>query len=112
MLGDPRFFRLCQRWLLLMMGFSLIVGILLCVASGTPLFARYNQTASDAFYEGRVLAAASLAHHQWLMSVSGAGTIGWAVTLMFVIAIPFERKELWAWQPGSPSTSPPRFIGV
>ena len=98
MLQDPRLFRVAQRWLLLMMGFSLVVGILLLVAGATPLFAKYNQSAADAFYGGAALEGAALAHHQWLLGVSGAGTMGWAVTLLFVIAIPFERKELWAWR--------------
>lgn len=96
-LDDERTFRFCRAWLLLAALLSIVIGALLVLAAGTPLFLHYNQSAADAFWGGRALSDAALAHHQWALGLSGAGTMGWALTLGFVAAVPFQRKEPWAW---------------
>lgn len=94
---DERWFQLGIRWLQLSLAASVVVGVLLVAASGTALFATYHQSAADAFYGGVPLTGASLDHQRWLLSVSGSGTVGWAITLLFVVTVPLQRRERWAW---------------
>jgi hypothetical protein len=88
-------FRFCQRWLLAMCAVSVVIGALLVVAGASPLLRAYNANVAAAF--GVTLDGNALAQHQWALGVTGAGTMGWAVTLAFVVAIPFARRESWAW---------------
>lgn len=75
---------------------SVVIGVLLVVAGASPLMSAYNDNVAAAF-GARTLEGAALAQHQWALGVTGAGTMGWAVTLAFVVAVPFARREAWAW---------------
>lgn len=76
---------------------SMAVGLALVVATGTPLFDLYNATAARAFFGGRPMSGATLDHHRWALSLTGAGTMGWAIMMTFVVLGPFRRREPWAW---------------
>jgi hypothetical protein len=89
-------FRLCRRWLFAMCVVSVVIGALLVVAGASSLMSAYNANVVAAFGLP-ALAGGALAQHQWALGVTGAGTMGWAVTLAFVVAIPFARREAWAW---------------
>ena len=32
----------------------------------------------------------------WLMTTMGAGVMGWSLTLIYLVAVPFGRRERWA----------------
>lgn len=79
-----------------MCALSVVIGALLVLAGGSPLMSAYNANVASAF-DVHAFEGAALAQHQWALGVTGAGTMGWAVTLAFVVAVPFARREAWAW---------------
>ena len=72
---------------------SVIVGLLLVFAPQTVLFDVYNRTITEAFYAGIPMTQAELEHNAWLLATVGAGTVGWAISLFWIVLIPFQRRE-------------------
>lgn len=89
--------RLAQRWLFAMSAMSVVIGLLLVVAGDAPFMKAYNANIAAAFGVALESGGGAMAQHQWALGVTGAGTIGWAITLMFVVGGPFARAERWAW---------------
>lgn len=76
---------------------SILVGILLVGAAGTPLFRSYDASVARAFYSSDALPAVVVAHHRWLLGVIGASVVGWGIAFVALVAGPFRRQERWAW---------------
>jgi len=90
-------FALTTRWLQAGLVLSLLMsGVLMFFPTG-PLMTTYNATYEATFWGGRPLPPEALRHHAFLMGVTAAGVIGWVVTLWFVVAIPWRKRERWAW---------------
>ncbi|MEW5852324.1 MAG: hypothetical protein AB2A00_26270 [Myxococcota bacterium] len=90
-------FDLLWKWLLAVTVLSALMAVVLMVAPDSAIMREYNATWSRAFYGADVLPPAALAQHKMSMGVSGAGVLGWAVTLLFVVMGPYRRREPWAW---------------
>ena len=56
-----------------------------------------NATWARAFYGQDTLPPLAMQQHRFSMGVSGAGVLGWTVTLMFIVLGPYRRRENWAW---------------
>lgn len=89
-------FRLLTLWLQLGLVGSIAMAFVLLFAPWSSIMEAYNATYAQAFYEGVALSPAERAHHGFLMGVSGAGVVGWAITLLFVVEVPWKRREPWA----------------
>lgn len=76
---------------------SVLVGIVLVGAAGTPPFRSYDASVARAFYSSDELPAVVVAHHRWLLGVIGAGVVGWGIAFVGLVAGPFRRQERWAW---------------
>ena len=63
----------------------------------TPLFAAYNADFARAFWQSAQLDAQAAAHHHFCLGLIGATVLPWAISMGFVVAIPFARRERWAW---------------
>jgi hypothetical protein len=92
-----RDFSFWQRWLLavgiLIAGF----GLLMALASGTPLFDLFNRQIDPAFWGGASVDAAARQFQHWIYGVWGATIAGWGIFLVFLVRNPFAAKERWAW---------------
>ena len=77
-------------------GASIIVGILLIVGPGTPLFAAYEGTIAAAISgaDSPLPGQAALTH--WLLATCGAGVVGWGMAWTMIAHIPLRRGERWA----------------
>lgn len=76
---------------------SILVGVVLIAAAGSPLFRSYDASVARAFYASEELPAVVLAHHHWLLGVIGASIVGWGIAFVALVAGPFRRRERWAW---------------
>jgi hypothetical protein len=87
-----------QKWLLF---FALLVaafGLLLAFGYTTPWFA-WMRTGINLpfFYSAREITPAISASQAWMVALLGAVMAAWAITIAFVAAVPFKRRESWAW---------------
>ena len=92
---DARF-RFWQRWLLAAsVGFAAF-GALVALAPDAPWLAFWNEAAEARFYDGPEPAQAA-AFRAFLMGPLGATMLGSYVLQAFIAAVPFARREPWAW---------------
>jgi hypothetical protein len=95
-LQDERWLRRWTWVLLASIAGSGVMAIVLIVWPSAPFMAAYNADYARVFY-GAPMADATMRHHGFLLGVVGAGVLGWAVTLQFVVMGPWRRREPWAW---------------
>lgn len=91
-------FSVLTRWVQAGLVASLAMCLVLIGWPLGPLMTAYNQDYVRVFWSGGPMPAPATAHHGFLMGVTAAGVIGWAITLLFVVAHPWQRRERWAWQ--------------
>jgi hypothetical protein len=93
----PDRFLLCQRWLLILGGIIVVFGVALAFLYSTPLFDIFRTQIDPVFWRSGELTAGTASFQQWIYGVLGATMAGWGVCIAFIAAIPFKRKEKWAW---------------
>jgi len=86
-----------QRWLFIVSILIIIFGLGLAVGSGTSAIEPLNRLVDPVFWGSRPVPPQAAAFHGWTYAVMGAAMAGWGVFLAFVAAIPFRRRERWAW---------------
>jgi hypothetical protein len=90
-------FLLWQRWLLTL-GVSIVVfGVALALLYSTPLFDIFRTQIDPVFWGAGELTNGTILFQQWIYGVLGATMAGWGVCIAFIAAVPFKRKEKWAW---------------
>lgn len=84
-------FTICQRWLVISsIGFAL-VGLLLALAPDSLPFTLWLERYGERF------APASPDQRHFFSGMLGGTILGFYVTAAFIAAIPFRRRERWAW---------------
>lgn len=91
-----RTFRFWQRWLFLASVFFSAFGVVVALFPNAFFLTMWTDTVASAFYGGTEPDAA--AHFRSFMMGPLGGTIAGSYLLQaFVAAIPFARREPWAW---------------
>lgn len=90
-------FYVCQRWLLALGTIIVMFGVALAFLYTTPLFKVFRTQIDPVFWGGGELAGGAKAFQQWIYGVLGATMAGWGICIAFIAAVPFKRKEKWAW---------------
>lgn len=89
-------FEFWQRWLLVAsLGFA-VLGILVAVQPFGPLFAMRNAAIAETFLGGR-WSPESISYHAFSSGALGGTIVGFYVLQAFIVAVPFRRRERWAW---------------
>ncbi len=96
MKNDHRFL-LWQRWLLILGVIIVVFGVALAFLYSTPLFDIFRTQIDPAFWAAGELTGGTVPFQQWIYGVLGATMAGWGVCIAFVAAVPFKRREKWAW---------------
>ncbi len=94
---DNRRFLFCQRWLLTLGVIIVVFGVSLAFLYLTPLFDIFRTQIDPVFWPAGELTGGTALFQQWVYGVLGATMVGWGVSIAFIAAIPFKRKERWAW---------------
>ena len=90
-------FLFCQRWLLALGVIIVVFGVALAFLYPTPLFDIFRAQIDPAFWGAGELTSGTALFQQWIYGVLGATMAGWGVCIAFIAAVPFKRKEKWAW---------------
>ncbi|CAG0931727.1 hypothetical protein TFLX_02242 [Thermoflexales bacterium] len=95
--AEPQRFLLCQRWLLILGAIISVFGVALALLYSTPLFDIFRTQIDPVFWAAGELAGGTTLFQQWIYGVLGATMAGWGVCIAFLAAVPFKRREKWAW---------------
>lgn len=90
-------FRLWQRWLLALGAIIVVFGAALAFLYPLPLFDIFRSQIDPVFWPAGELTRGTALFQQWIYGVLGATMAGWGVCIAFIAAVPFKRKEKWAW---------------
>lgn len=92
-------FELLWRWMVVLSAGSVVLGLLLCVlpgqAPGTPVGA-WDEGMLAPFWAGPPPDEA-WRYHRFASGLVGVSLVGWGIAYTLVAAIPFRRREPWAW---------------
>jgi hypothetical protein len=94
---ESKRFLFCQRWLLALGVIIVGFGMALAFLYPTPLFDVFRTQIDPVFWGAGELTGGTLLFQQWIYGVLGATMAGWGVCIAFIAAVPFKRKEKWAW---------------
>lgn len=90
-------FRFWQRWLTISCFLFGSVGIAVALFSDSPMFSLWNASFAQVFAEGAALAPEAARTKSFLLGPLGGTILGSYVLCGFVAAVPFARRERWAW---------------
>lgn len=93
-----------QRWLIVVADGVVLFGLAMVCFAGSGLFAMFDTPTFAAFFGADVPAAAH-DYHRFLFALNGAVSVGWGLTLLFVVWVPLARGERWAWWAVATSTT-------
>ena len=74
-----------------------VFGVALALLYSTPLFDIFRTQIDPVFWAAGELTGGTLLFQQWIYGVLGATMAGWGVSIAFIAAVPFKRREKWAW---------------
>jgi hypothetical protein len=94
---EPQRLLFCQRWLLALGVIIVVFGVALAFLYATPLFDIFRTQIDPVFWGAGELTGGTILFQQWIYGVLGATMAGWGVCIAFIAAVPFKRKEKWAW---------------
>ena len=94
---DDQSFRFWQRWLLAASAFFCAFGVVVALAPDAVFLAPWNAAVADVFYGGTEPEAAG-AFRRFVMAPLGGTIAGFYLLQTFIAAVPFARRERWAWQ--------------
>ena len=90
-------FSFWQKWLLVLSGAIAILGVVLAVLGGTPLFDWLNNLINPSFWGTQSPSVEAIDFRNWVYAVLGAVMASWGLVLAFIARYPFARQERWAW---------------
>ncbi len=90
-------FEFWRRWLLIVALALVGFGLFIALFNQTGVFDLvFNDRIDPAFWPAHADAVGD-DFQAWIYGVLGATLAGWGVTIVFLVAGPFERREPWAW---------------
>jgi len=90
-------FQAWQRWLVVVGGLIVLLGLAIALLNQTALFDTvFNDRVNPVFWPDGKLPTATKSFQQWIYSVLGATVAGWGTAMTFIAAGPFSRKETWS----------------
>ncbi len=95
-MGDLRF-RFWWLWLMLVMLAMVAIGYSAVVLLETPLWDWHQHATARALWATDAFPDEVFAYRRHAMGMLGPTIAAWAVTMCFVVAGPFRRRERWAW---------------
>lgn len=90
-------FMFWQRGLVVLSLLIIVAGVGMALLSGTALFDVLDNQVNPVFWDSKTVSGDIEEFQQWVYGLLGATMAGWGVFLAFVAAIPFKRRERWAW---------------
>ena len=93
---NERVFRFWQRWLLYASVFFCAFGLLVALFPNALFLVPWNAAVADTFYGGSE-SAEGAAFRAFVLAPLGGTIAGSYLLQAFVAAIPFVRRERWAW---------------
>ena len=93
---SDRAFRIWQRVLLAVSVGLALFGVLAAVAPFAPPFTLRNAAIADAYFGG-AWTEAGRAYHAFAAGPLGGTIAGFFAMQAWVVAVPFARRERWAW---------------
>lgn len=87
-------FEFWQRWLLVACLSTAALGLGLAFLNQTPVF---GVNVNRPFGLDTQQSAQVVVFQRWIYGVLGATVAGWAITMAFIAAYPFGRREPWSW---------------
>ncbi len=95
---SERAFRFWRAWLLLGLAVQAVAGYAIAFGYATlPIFAWHREGTAEALWSVGQFPAEVEPFVGFIMGVLGATMASWAIALLFVVALPFARRERWAW---------------
>ena len=94
---NARQFLFCQRWLLILGVIIVVFGVALGFLFPTLSYDLFLAQSDPAFSAMGEFTGGTVFFQQWISGVLGATMAGWGVCIAFIAAVPFKRKEKWAW---------------
>jgi len=90
-------FHAWQRVLLAFTMLMALFGLVLALGSGSALFAPLHRHVDGVFWPDASMPAPAARFRHWGYGVLGSTIAGFGVVASFVVAVPFRRREVWAW---------------
>jgi hypothetical protein len=89
-------FRLWQRLLLGALCLQALTGYAVALGLGSSIFEWHQSRVAVALWGNSEFGPELHAYRSWIAALLGSTMAAWAVALAFVVAIPFARRERWA----------------
>ena len=91
-------FRFWRAWLLVALAVQALAGYAIAFGyASLSAFAWHREGTAQALWSSSSFPAEVEPFRDFIMGVLGATMVSWAVALIFVVAVPFARRERWAW---------------
>lgn len=100
----PRHVRWAWRFLLAALTFQALVGLSAAIAIDSPLWSAHQRAIASELWGQGGFGPSVEVYRSWVMGPLGGTIVGWAVALLWVVAIPMRRREPWAWSAVAAST--------
>jgi hypothetical protein len=85
-----------RRWIFFFSVFFTVFGVVAAVAPDSALFEIWINEVDRVFFEGRI-SPQGRAMRGFLMGPLGGTIAGSYLMQIFIVAVPFKRRERWAW---------------
>lgn len=89
-------FKFWRNWLLAVCGLVVAFGLAIALLSWSPLFAVFDSLVYGVFWPGSAPDPAAKSFMLFAYGMLGATMAGWGITLAYIVANPFSRREPWA----------------
>ncbi|MFV8751023.1 hypothetical protein ACNOYE_10800 [Nannocystaceae bacterium ST9] len=95
---SERAFGRWRAWLVIGLVIQALAGYAIAFAyASSPVFGWHRAGTAEALWSTREFPAEVEPFASFIMGVLGATMASWAIALIFVVAVPFARRERWAW---------------
>lgn len=95
--GGSPWFRVFWIWLLCAFAGQAALGYSVAFAIETPLWSWHQEPMAESLWSQSQVPALVADYRRHAMGMLGPTIASWAVALFFVTAVPFRRREPWAW---------------
>jgi hypothetical protein len=92
-----RKFRFWYWWLLIGFCFQTAVGYSIAFGLSSWMWAWHQQRVAHNLWNSGYFSPATRAYQQWVAGPMGGTIAAWALSMCWVVAIPFRKRERWAY---------------